>query len=73
MDQRISWTARCAYPGRDAFLFHSPSFTVASWDDLDAAAKASVSEAWSKISPHPAPPVVELIPGMMCFQPSPQE
>lgn len=70
MDPRICWTARCAYPGRNEFLFYSPSFVAASWADLDAAAQAAVSEAWSKISPHPAPAVVELIPGALSFQPN---
>ena len=68
MDPRIFWTARCAYPGHSEFLFYSPSFVVASWADLDTAAQTAVAEEWAKISPYPAPPIVELIPGAMSFQ-----
>ncbi len=64
----ISWTAVCRYPGKDQFLFYSPEF-VADWKELDDEARKVVDEAWSKISPHPAPPVIELVPGCMNFVP----
>lgn len=62
---RIHWTARCAYPGLDGFIFYSPTFTAESWSDLDDMAQSTVAEAWARISPHPAPKVVELIPGYL--------
>lgn len=62
---RTHWTARCAYPGMKDFLFYSPTFVVDSWSDLDAAAKATVADAWAQISPHDPPAIIELIPGLI--------
>lgn len=67
MADGIHWTARCAYPGRADFLFYSPAFVVDHWSELDQAARAAVTEAWAKISPHPPPDVIELIPGHLAF------
>lgn len=59
------WTAVCAYPGHKQFRFYSPAFTVEHWADLEAAATNAVAAEWSKISPHPPPGIVELIPGYL--------
>lgn len=60
---RTHWTAVCAYPGHDQFRFYSPTFTVECWADLETTAADTVAAEWAKISPHPPPGIVELIPG----------
>lgn len=65
--KRTHWIARCAYPGRENFLFYSPDFVVEHWSDLERTAQQTVADAWAKISPHAPPAIVELIPGYMGY------
>lgn len=69
MNERISWVAVCQYPGRPKFGFYSPAFVVNHWSDLEAEAARIVAQAWAEISPHPAPPVVDYLPGIMEYVP----
>jgi hypothetical protein len=64
----MEFTAVCAYPGLDSFRFHSPTFYVASWSDLDKVGRSTVTEAWRSISPYPAPEVIEYLPGALVYE-----
>lgn len=59
----IHWSAICQYPGKKNFLFYSKAFVAADWNNVEEIAKQMVEEEWAEMSPHPAPPVIELIPG----------
>lgn len=63
------WVARCQYAGKREFVFSSPAFVVEHWWQLEQTAAQVVADSWAKISPHPAPDIVELIPGAMLFFP----
>jgi len=68
MADPIHWTAVCQYPGKDQFRFYSSAFVVEHWADMERAAKETVEAEWARISPHPAPPVVELVPGRLLHE-----
>lgn len=57
------WTAVCRYEGKEDFVFYSPDFFIDNWADLESVAKYTVEKAWSRISPHPAPSIIEIKPG----------
>lgn len=63
----IHWTAVCQYPDKKEFAFFSPTFVVENWNSLEKTAQAVVDDAWADISPHPAPPIVKLIPGYLQY------
>lgn len=56
-----NWAAHCQYPGRAPFYFG----TFEAESELEAV--RGFEKAWSKISPHPAPTNVSVVPGMVIF------
>lgn len=61
----LHFVAVCQYQGKQGFKFFSEEFTVSNWHEVEDTAKKIVEEAWAKISPHPAPDVVEILPGFL--------
>ena len=59
----IVWSAICTYPDKKAFMFYTKAFIVDHWSNLEAIAQEVVNKEWGKISPHPPPNIVELVPG----------
>lgn len=67
MEKRIHWVAVCQYPNKKEFLFYSREFVVDHWSDLDRVGKEMVESEWAEISPYPAPPIVEFLPGYLFY------
>lgn len=67
MSKRMQFVAVCQYPGMDQFRFHSEPFHVDTWADLEATGRQVVEAEWARISPHPAPPVVDYLPGALVY------
>ena len=44
-------------------MFYTKAFIVDHWSNLEAIAQEVVNKEWGKISPHPPPNIVELVPG----------
>ena len=65
MGRKFNWVAVCRYPDKELFAFYSQTFVVDHIDDLEKVGTQMVAEAWEKISPHPAPPIVEYIAGTL--------
>ncbi|WJJ55014.1 hypothetical protein [Xanthomonas phage RTH11] len=57
------FTAVCGYAGLEKFSFFSVDFSVEQWSDLEKVGQAMVEEEWAKISPHPAPTILQYVPG----------
>lgn len=68
--REMHFTAICAYPGKEAFAFYSVDFIIEHWSDLEKEGQRQVAEAWAKISPHPAPDIVEFQPGSIHYVPN---
>ena len=64
-ERKFRWVAVCRYPEKKDFCFYSPTFAVEHWSDLEKVAAEIVAAAWNEISPYPAPPVVDYIPGYL--------
>ena len=67
MARRMEFVAVCAFPGRAEFRFHSPSFYVEQWADLDRVGVDAVREAWAAISPGQPPGVIDYLPGALVY------
>lgn len=58
------WSADCAYPGKDKFIFGSVVHVQAeTTEEAHRIARHELAAEWARISPHPAPEIVNLIPG----------
>lgn len=55
------WSALVQYPGRSPFLVSAPEFHVVADGNEQALAALQevIDSAWGRISPHPAPAIVE--------------
>jgi len=56
------WCARCQYPGRTEFLLGTVQAEGAEQ------ARAELLRLWGEITPHPAPPRFDPIPGELVFR-----
>lgn len=69
MKRQMHFVARCQYPGKEKFYLFATDFVIEDWSELETVGKAAVAAAWESISPHPAPDVIEYVPGMIYFVP----
>lgn len=69
MTKRMQFVAMCQYPGHKEFRFYSEPFMVDSWSDLESTGEKIVQAEWARISPHPAPQVVDYLPGALLYIP----
>ncbi len=70
MAKQMHFTALCAYPGHKEFAFFSVDFVIENWSELEKEGQTRVEEAWSRISPHPAPEIVRFEPGALVYVPN---
>lgn len=58
------WTCEVSYDGKTPFHFFSTEMYIETETELEAEKLLSeiVSECWAKISPHPAPRLLSVIP-----------
>lgn len=61
MRERL-WCARCQYAGRDAFLFGTVAATGSEH------ARQELARMWERMSPHPMPDIIAVLPGALVFQ-----
>lgn len=64
----FNYVAVCQYPDKEAFRFYSPTFVVNHWSEIDDVAQRVVTEAWEEISPHEAPPIIDIVPGLLLYR-----
>lgn len=71
MNQRTRyWTGICSYDGKREFRFHSSDFVVTADTDMQAhdRLQGAIDKAWATISPHPAPRLLDVIPGALVLE-----
>lgn len=68
--KQMYFTAVCAYPNHNNFNFFSVEFVIEDWADLERVGRAKVVEEWTKISPHPAPEIIDFLPGAVVYIPN---
>ena len=64
------WTASCTYDGKQPFRFWTSAMVVEAEFETVAhdALQAIVRREWAKISPHPAPRLLEVVPGRLVME-----
>lgn len=67
VSKTFNWVAVCQYPDKEGFAFYSPTFVTDDLNKVDEIAEEIVLEAWSKISPYPAPPIIDILPGYIGY------
>lgn len=60
------WCCRMQFPGRPAFIFGSVSVPTR---ETDEAVRASLAREFESVFPAAAPPILEIMPGMIVFSP----
>jgi hypothetical protein len=64
-----NWTCEVSYDGKEPFLFYSPAFYVSAEGELHAERLLQdlVNTEFAKISHHPPPKVLSVLPGRLEF------
>ena len=68
--KQMYFTAICGYPDKKAFAFFNVDFVIEDWADLEIEGQTRVVEAWSNISPYPAPEIIKFEPGSIVYVPN---
>lgn len=58
------WTCEVTYDGKEPFFYSSPDMFVEVESELEAEKllESIVKDSWAKISPHPAPKLLSVLP-----------
>lgn len=62
---KYSYVAKCGYKGKKDFYFYTDEMYVDSLEDLDKVGPEEIKTQWARISPHPAPELIEWFPGLI--------